>query len=58
MKIYHLEYEYYNIKMNYGGLYPHSNQVTSSKLVDTLICHTTMRRNPINFIYNSGHVTL
>ncbi len=36
----------------------HSNHVTSSKRVDTLICHTTMRRNPINFLYNPGHVTL
>ncbi len=32
--------------------------MTSSKWVDTLICHTTMRRNPINFLYNTGHVTL
>ncbi len=23
----------------------------------TLICHTTMRRNAINFLYNPGHVT-
>ncbi len=38
---------------------PHSNHMTSSKLADTLICHTTMCRNPINFIiYNPGHVTL
>ncbi len=36
----------------------HSNHVPSSKWVGTLICHTTMRRNPINIIYNSGHVTL
>ncbi len=36
----------------------HSNHVTSSKQADTLICHTTMRRNPINFLYNPGHVTL
>ncbi len=35
-----------------------SNHVTSSKRADTLICHTTMRRNLINFLYNSGHVTL
>ncbi len=36
----------------------HSNHVTSSKLVGTLICHNTMCRNPINFLYNPGHVTL
>ncbi len=36
----------------------HSNHMTSSKRADTLICHTTMRRNPINFLYNPDHVTL
>ncbi len=36
----------------------HSNHVTSSKQPDTLICHTTMRRNPINFLYNPGHMIL
>ncbi len=36
----------------------HSNHVTSSKRADTLICHTTMRRNPINFLHNLGHVAL
>ncbi len=36
----------------------HSNHVTSSKRADTLICHTTMCRNPIKFLYNSGHVIL
>ncbi len=35
-----------------------SNHMTSSKREDSLICHTTMRRNLINFLYNSGHVTL
>ncbi len=35
----------------------HSNHVISSKRVDTLICHTTMHRNSINFLYNLGHVT-
>ncbi len=35
----------------------HSNHVTSSKHADTLICHTTMCKNPIHFLYNSGHVT-
>ncbi len=25
---------------------------------DTLICHTTMRRNAINLLYIPGHVTL
>ncbi len=35
---------------------PHSNHVTSSKRMDTLICHTTSR-NAINFLYNPGHVT-
>ncbi len=37
---------------------PHSNHMTSSKRADILICHTTMRRNPINFLYNPGYVTL
>ncbi len=32
--------------------------MTSSKWAHTLICHTTMRRNPNNFPYNPGHVTL
>ncbi len=32
--------------------------MTSGKRVDTLICHTTMRKNAINFLYNPGHVTL
>ncbi len=32
--------------------------MTSSKQVDTLICHTTMCKNLINFLYNPGHVTL
>ncbi len=36
----------------------HSNHMTSSKRADTFIWHTTMRRNPINFLYNPGHVTL
>ncbi len=36
----------------------HSNYVTSSKWADTLICHTTRRRNHINFLYNPGHVTV
>ncbi len=36
----------------------YTNHVTFSKRVDTLICHTTMRRNSINFLYNPGHVTL
>ncbi len=51
-----------------GGHLAHSNHVTSSKQGDTLICHTTMRRNPINFhttmrrnpinfLYSQGHVT-
>ncbi len=35
----------------------HSNHVTSSKRADTLICHTTMCNNPINFHYNLDHVT-
>ncbi len=38
-----------------AGVTPHSNHVTSSKRVDTLICHTTTH---INFLYNPGHVTL
>ncbi len=37
---------------------PHFNHVTSSKQADTLICHTTMHRNSINFLYNPGHVSL
>ncbi len=36
----------------------HSNQVTSSTRPDTLICHTTMHGNSINFLYNPHHVTL
>ncbi len=32
----------------------HSNHVTSSKRADTLVCHTTMRRYSINFLYNLG----
>ncbi len=39
-------------------LIAHFNHVTSSKREDTLLCHTTMRRNSINFLHNSGHVTL
>ncbi len=40
------------------GLIAHSNNVTSSKRGDTLTCHTTMCRNPINCLYNSAHVTI
>ncbi len=36
----------------------HSDQVISSKQADTLICHTTMRRNAINFLSIPGHMTL
>ncbi len=36
----------------------HSNHVTSSKRANIQICHTTIRRNSINFLYNPGHVTL
>ncbi len=36
----------------------YSNHMTSRKRVDTLICHTTIGRNSINFLYNPGHVTL
>ncbi len=36
----------------------HSNHVTFSKQADTLICRTTICRNPIKFLYDSGHVTL
>ncbi len=36
----------------------YTNHVTSSMQADTLICHATMRRNSINFLYNPGHVTL
>ncbi len=32
--------------------------MTSCKRADTLICHTTMSRNLINFLYNQCHVTL
>ncbi len=32
--------------------------VTFSNRVDTLICHTTMCRNSINFLYNPVHMTL
>ncbi len=37
---------------------PHSNHMTSSKRVNTLIGHTTLLRNYINILYNPGHVTL
>ncbi len=37
---------------------PHSNHVTSSKWVDTLIYHTTMCRNSTNLLYNPGHMTI
>ncbi len=40
------------------GSQTHFNDVTSSKRVDTLICQTTIRRNPINFLYIPAHVTL
>ncbi len=36
----------------------HTNHVTSSKWADTLICHTTMCRNPVSFLYNPGDMTL
>ncbi len=36
----------------------HSKHVISGKQVETLIWHTTMCRNSINFLYNPGHVTL
>ncbi len=36
----------------------YSNNVTSSKWADTLICHTRMHRNAINFLNNPVHVTL
>ncbi len=37
----------------------HSNHLTSSKQVESLICrHTTMRGNAINFLYKPDHVTL
>ncbi len=41
-----------------SSTFPHSNHVTSSKRVDTLICHTKMRRNSINFLYNPGQVII
>ncbi len=43
---------------SFSGLLTHSNHVTSSKQVDTLICHTTICRNAINVLYIPGHVTL
>ncbi len=48
----------YNYACVVFKLYPHSNHVTSSKQADTLVCHTTMRRHSINFLYNLGHMTL
>ncbi len=39
-------------------LCPYSNHMTYSKRADTLIRHTTMCRNLINFLYSSSHVTL
>ncbi len=41
-----------------GQMTPHSGHVTSNNGVDTLICHTTLCRNYINFLYNPSHVTL
>ncbi len=45
-------------KWSPDGAKSHSNHVTSSKQADTIICHTTMCRNPINFLYNQGHMIL
>ncbi len=38
--------------------FAHSNHVTFSKQGGTFIYHTTMYRDPINFLYNPGHMTL
>ncbi len=45
-------------RSKYTAKAEHSNHVTSSKGADTLICHTTMRRNHINGLYNPDHVSL
>ncbi len=37
---------------------PHSNHMTFCKQVNTYICHITMCRNSIHFLYNSDDVTL
>ncbi len=42
----------------YRQILTHFNHVTSSKRVDTLICHTTICRDSINFLYNPDHMTL
>ncbi len=36
----------------------HSDHMTFSKWADTLICNTTIHRNPINFLWNLGQVIL
>ncbi len=38
--------------------YPHSNHMTFSNIVDTLIYQTTIHRDSSHFLYVSGHVTL
>ncbi len=43
---------------NFCHIFSATPQVTSSKGVGTLICHTIMRRNSINLLYNPGHMTL
>ncbi len=47
----------YCLKCHDGARY-HSNHMTSSNLADTLVCHTTKRRDSIYFLYISGHMTL
>ncbi len=37
---------------------PHSNHITYSDLAAILICHITMCRDSMNFLYISGHVVL
>ncbi len=42
--------------LNHVDLQSYFNHVTSSKRVNTLICHTTIHRNSINFLYNPSHI--
>ncbi len=59
-RLYHVNSLFNNLfyLLFYYFIVSHSNHVTSSKQPNTLICHTTMRRNPINFLYNPGHVII
>ncbi len=47
-----------HLLLRWGELFAQSDHMTFSKGADTLICHTTMHRNSINFLYNPGHIAL